>query len=132
MSNGILVNPVITINGSIFKVVPNSVSLQVGRGAKTVNTEAAGSVLNPVVSDNLENAVGQLKFSLYVTSDNYNGMEAVRANIGQNIVQVGIDASDKQDSLSVTSAFSTVTDEVEYNFKSEGQADFTMQGSQFL
>ncbi len=132
MSNGILVNPVITINGSIFKVVPNSVSLQVGRGAKTVNTEAAGSVLNPVVSNNLGNAVGQLKFSLYVTSDNYNGMEAVSANIGQNIVQVGIDASDKQDSLSVTSAFSTVTDEVEYNFKSEGQADFTMQGSQFL
>lgn len=134
MSNGILVNPLVSINGESFSIVPNSLSLKVGIGTKAVKTEAAGTTLNVVVSDNLEDAIGSVTFSMMSDLDNFNNIQAVRNNEGNNIVEVTIQGSgaSSSDSLLLTSSNSSVTTEIDFNFKSEGQFEVTMEGSQFV
>jgi len=128
-AQGILTNPQLIINGETYPIVPNSLKIEVGRGTKSVKVQAAGDSLQVVVSDNLEDAISQITFSIYTTIDNFQNFESVRSNIGNNIVEIICDSSTGDDTLTLSASDYTVTDKVTYEFKSEGVAEITMQGS---
>ncbi len=130
MSNGVLVNPQLVINGETVSIVPNSLTLIVGRGTKEVNVEAAGTVLNTVVSDNLEDAVAVVKFSMYFDVANFNIIEGFRSQEGTLTVEMITPASDNQDSLTQTVTNGTVTTDIEYAFKSQGTFEVEIKGAQ--
>ena len=128
-SNAILSNPLVLLNGESYSIVPNSLSVKIGRGTKSMKTEAAGTVLNAVYSDNLEDAVSEVTFSLYTTTENINNLEVVRDAANANTLELVLTSVDG-DSLNLTMTNAAITNEPEINFKSEGQTQYIFQGDQ--
>ncbi len=63
-------NPIITVDDTNVKVVPNSVAYNDGDGEVTLRPQSVGETIENVESVNAETKIGMVKFSLISTDEN--------------------------------------------------------------
>lgn len=127
MANAI-VKPSLIINGEVFNIVPNSLTFVRGTGEKEVKVQSAGgNQLENVILDNIQTAVGQIKFKQFNTEDNISAMLDVINNGSNNTVQFV-----SNEGLSGTLRQAIVTNDPEFELSVDGETEYTMKGQQII
>ncbi len=68
---GTLANPIVEVNNTVIKIVPNSLSFKDGRGDTNLRAQSAGgNSIDVVKTTNAETKKGMVKFSLITTTEN--------------------------------------------------------------
>ena len=124
MANAI-VKPSLIINGEVINIVPNSLIVVLGTGEKEVKVQSAGGdQLENVIFDNIETAVGQIKFKQFNTSENLSALSTVRQNGSDNKVQFT-----SSEGVNGTLKNAIIINDPEINFSIDGETEYQMKGS---
>jgi hypothetical protein len=119
-----LSNNTVLVNDIPQAIVPNSVSYKVGYGEVTVRSATVGGGAKVSVhSENAENAIGYVKFEMYVTEDARASIKAWKLQLGLNRVQ-GIQTGGSPFSLNGAS----MTNEPEFNPTADGTVEVEFMG----
>ena len=89
MTQFVLSNPSIRVNNITAGFMPNSLTVKLGKGENSVKGVSIGGGLSDVaVSEDVEDRVAMVKFTLYTTNDNielFNNWKTQELTIGNDI-----------------------------------------------
>ena|SRR5690606_407291 len=82
-------NPTVRVNDVTWSIVPNSVEVVAGDGETKVRAASAGgNSIETVHTSNAESKIGVVKFSVYPTPENERRLREIKAQPGQNVVEL--------------------------------------------
>ena len=127
MAGRILSKPQVEINGTIFSVVPNSLKVVYGMGVKDIKTQSQGGESHTTVtSHNIEEAVGQISFEVFVEEINVNALlDLYELNNSSNLEA---SFSNPSEGISGTMKNASFINDSEYNFTSDGKVEVQLKG----
>jgi len=98
-----LVDGQVIINNQNIALVPNSVERRYGRGETTVATQSLGAGnVDTVHSVDNTTAKSYFKFSMKVTQENIDAVDAWKLNLGANVIRyIGTDSNEIYEQMSV-------------------------------
>ena len=118
-------DPELVVNDITVFVVPNSVSYKSGKGDRSVRTQSSGNGnVQPVISKNVEQFKGMIKFSVYSTAESIKLVGQWQNNDGGNVIELG--------SVNKTMNRSTMIEDPEINLTDDGAVEVTFEGAQLI
>ena len=119
-------NLTLEINDTQVAYVPNSIKYKDGKGAVSVNVNAAGGGATTVThSVDLENAKGMVTFELRMTQENDALVRGYFSNIGKNTIRLS------NNTTGFTKVFSgmSLTEDPERQLSADGVIELVFEGN---
>lgn len=126
MSIFVLATPQISVNNITVEIVPNSAVYKLGFGTDSVKTQSAGGgVVFPAYSQNVEEALSEVKFDMYTTDDNLDFIIVWKNLNPTNTITVNYIDSDRSFSFNNMALLS----DPDINSGADGKLSFDFKGS---
>lgn len=118
--------PTVLINGQVFPIKPNSLSVTLGLGEYKVLVESyGGSQVQEVIGEDLTNQIGKIEFKMYNTGNNILLAKELKLRGSSNTAQFTT-----SNGLGGSMSNAVMTNDVKADYSPDGEIDITIEGSQ--
>ena len=131
----LIATPTVTINNIAFATVSDSVEVTKGTGTtNVVAASAGGNAICQIVSHDITDSFGMLKFSVHTTKDNVNLITRFLERQFRARLTAEVTGTDNTtgETLTFSTSFASITNDPVFKFGPGGQFDVEVKGRPFV